>query len=248
MRVIEVKNLSYAYFGASALEDVSFKIKPGAFTGVLGPNGGGKTTLVKLILGLLKPQSGQIKLFTDGWAQIGYMQQRAAAAGLMPLSAFEVARLGLLSTKKTPKIFNRQDDDATLQAMQNTGCAEFKGKLFYELSGGQQQRVLLARALINKPRLLILDEPSTALDSTSREVFFELLSKLNKQGVTILLITHDIGEVGKYVDSFLILDKRLVFHGGKQAFCASPEVTKYFGPYTQHIMDHLHHGGANGVC
>jgi zinc transport system ATP-binding protein len=159
----------------------------------------------------------------------------------MPLSAFEVARLGLLSVKKTPKIFNKEDNAKVNAVMRQTACFDYKDKIFYELSGGQQQRVLLARTLINKPEILILDEPSTALDAASRDTFFDLLVKLNKDsGATILLITHDIAEVGKYVNKFLILDRGLIFYGGKPDFCASDKVTKYFGPYTPHLMDHLH--------
>jgi len=109
------------------------------------------------------------------------------------------------------------------------------------LSFAVVQRVLLARTIINNPSILILDEPSTALDSSSRQSFFDLISDLNKkQGTTILLITHDIAEVGKYVNKFLILDKNIIFYGSKQDFCSSSNVTNYFGPYTQHLMDHLH--------
>ena len=254
MSAIEVKNLYYAYTpGQNALEDVSFTVNKGDFTGVLGPNGSGKTTLVKIILGLNVPQNGGVKI--DGedirnfkaWHKIGYLEQKNTPPMIMPLTAFEVARMGLLSVKKTPKIFNAGDNETTLKAMQTTGCADYKDKLFGELSGGQQQRVLLARTLINNPEIIILDEPSTALDTYARESFFDLLSSLNKKNnTTILLITHDIAEVGKYVNNFLILDKKLIFHGGKNDFCASQEVVKYFGPFTPHIMDHLHNDG--GAC
>ena len=250
--IIEVKNLSFTYGGANALEDISFIVKQGDFTGVLGHNGSGKTTLIQLILGLLKAKGASIKLFGQEinkfnlWQNIGYLEQKKTPPALMPLTAFEVARLGLLCTKKTPKIFTRQDNDAVNEILSKLNCADYKDKLFGELSGGQQQRVLLARALINNPRLIILDEPATALDKTSREGFFELLSALNKQNnATILLITHDIAEIGKYVNKFFILDKKLIFHGDKQSFCASKVIEEYFGPYTPHIMDHLH---ADGCC
>jgi zinc transport system ATP-binding protein len=252
MNIIEVKNLSFSYNGAPALENISFTIKAGDFTGVLGPNGSGKTTLIKIILGLLKTKQGTVKIMDkdinefDGWQHIGYLEQKHTSPSLMPLTAFEVARMGLLSSKKTPKIFNKTDNEITERIMQTTACLPYKNKLFYELSGGQQQRVLLARTLINKPSILILDEPSTALDSASHESFFDLLSLLNKQNnITILLITHDIADVGKYVNSFLILDKTLIFHGSKQNFCADKEVSQYFGPYTPHLIDHLHADGAS---
>ena len=250
--MIDVKNLSFSYTpGQNALENISFTVNKGDFTGILGPNGSGKTTLVKIILGLCAPQSGGVKI--DGediknfkaWHKIGYLEQKNTPPPIMPLTAFEVARMGLLSVKKTPKIFNARDNEAALKAMQTTGCAEYKDKLFGELSGGQQQRVLLARTLINNPETIILDEPSTALDMPARESFFDLLSSLNKKNnATILLITHDIAEVGKYVNNFLILDRKLIFHGNKADFCASQDVVKYFGPFTPHIMDHLHTDGS----
>jgi zinc transport system ATP-binding protein len=252
MKIIEVKNLSFSYGGARVLDDISFAVNKGDFTGVLGPNGSGKTTLIKIILGLLKAKNGSVKI--DGeeigefknWQSIGYLEQKHNPPPLMPLTAFEVARMGLLSVKKTPKIFNKTDNKTTENIMETTGCFSYKNKLFYELSGGQQQRVLLARTLINKPSVLILDEPSTALDSASHESFFNLLSTMNRQkDITILLITHDIADIGKYVDNFLILDKKLIFHGSKQKFCADTEVSRYFGPYTPHLMDHLHTDGKN---
>ncbi|MDR0646097.1 MAG: metal ABC transporter ATP-binding protein [Elusimicrobiota bacterium] len=247
MDTIEVKNLSFSYGAALALENISFAVKQGDFTGVLGPNGGGKTTLIKIVLGLLKAQKGEVKLFGkdinkfDDWVKIGYLEQKNTPSSLMPLTAFEVARLGLLSSKKLPKTFNKTDNETAENIMQTTGCLPYKNKLFYELSGGQQQKVLLARTLINKPSLLILDEPSTALDSASRENFFNLISSLNKQNnITMLLITHDIADIGKYVNNFLILDKNIIFYGSKQKFCGDKKAEEYFGPYTPHLMDHLH--------
>lgn len=247
MNLIEADKVAFSYGQERVLEDISFITSKGDFTGVLGPNGSGKTTLVKIILGLLENQKGRIKLFGqdikhfDKWSEIGYLEQKINPPSLMPLTAFEVARLGLLSTKNYPRVFNKQDNQKTLAAMEKTGCDKFKNKLFWQLSGGQQQRVLLARTIINNPALLILDEPSTALDSSSRQSFFDLISSLNKtNGTTILLITHDIAEAGRYVNKFLILDKHIIFYGNKQDFCQSDRVTNYFGPYTQHLMDHLH--------
>jgi len=247
MYLIEAEKVTFAYGQEKVLDNISFTVNKGDFVGILGPNGSGKTTLIRTVLGILKPQKGRIKILgTDmqkfsEWREIGYLEQKTNPPVLMPLTAFEVARLGLLSTKNYPKIFNKQDNAKTLEAMQKTGCEKFKNKLFSQLSGGQQQRVLLARTIINNPSLIILDEPSTALDSTSRESFFRLVSDLNaKSGTTVLLITHDTAEIGRYVNKFLILDKEIIFYGDKQSFCVSPAVTEYFGPYAQHVMDHLH--------
>lgn len=251
MDIIQVKDLTFSYSGEEAVKDISFSVKPGDFTGILGPNGSGKTTLIKLILGLLPSKKGAVKLFDQeisafkDWQKIGYLEQKATPPRLMPLTAFDVARLGLLSSKKMPRIFNSEDNDRTAEVMKTTNCFIYKDKLFNELSGGQQQRVLLARTLINKPELIILDEPSTALDSSSRDNTFDMISKINAEtGTAVLVITHDIADIGKYVNKFLIIDKKLIFYGDKTEFCRSKEITDYFGPYTPHLMDHLHHSGA----
>ena len=252
MDIIEVKNLSFSYGGEQTLKDISLAVKPGDFTGILGPNGGGKTTLIKVILGLLPSREGSVKLFGQDlkrfkdWRKIGYLEQKATPPRLMPLTAFDVARLGLLSSKKMPRIFNAEDNSRTLAVMETTKCLEYKDKLFSELSGGQQQRVLMARTLVGNPALIILDEPSTALDGSSRENLFEMISSINKNSETaVLVITHDIADIGKYVNNFIIIDKELIFSGSKLDFCRSKKVTDYFGPYTPHLMDHLH---GEGCC
>ena len=252
MSIAEVKNLSFSYSGQTVLKDINFKISEGDFIALLGPNGSGKTTLIKILLGLLPSQKGKIILFDsilkkfNTWQNIGYLEQKTSTPRDMPLTAFDVVRLGLLSTKKGLKLFNKEDNEKTNSLMKKLHCYSYKDKLFSELSGGQQQRVLLARTIINEPKFLILDEPSTALDSSSREEFFEIISALNKENkTTILLVTHDISQVGKYVNKFLILDKQIIFYGSKEDFCNSAEVTEYFGPYTQHLMDHLH---TTGTC
>ena len=250
MNTAEVKNLSFSYSGQQVLKGINFKIMPGDFIAILGPNGSGKTTLIKLLLGLLPSQKGKINLFDtslknfSSWRNIGYLEQKTNTPRNMPLTAFGVVRLGLLSTKKGLKLFNKEDNKKTDTIMKKLHCFSYKDKLFAELSGGQQQRVLLARTLINEPKFLILDEPSTALDSSSRDEFFEIISALNKEKkTTVLLVTHDVSQVGKYVNKFLVLDKQVIFYGSKEEFCDSKEVTSYFGPYTQHLIDHLHTAG-----
>lgn len=242
MNLIEAKNISHAYRGQQVLSKVSFSLKEGSWMALIGPNGSGKTTLIKLLLGIVPLQSGKINYWQkEYFKELGYLEQKITPPKLMPITAFEVVKMGLLSTKKSLKIFNKEDLKTALNMMLTTNCFKYRNKLFTELSGGQQQRVLLARTLVNKPKLIILDEPTTALDSTSRESFFELLSKLNKeQKTTILLITHDIAEIGKYATDFMVLDKELIFCGSKEDFCTSQAVANYFGSYTQHIMDHLH--------
>ena len=246
--VIEAKDLHFAYVRVPVLEGISFSIQAGDYVGLIGPNGGGKTTLLKLLLGLEKGQ-GEIKLFSQplvrfkDWQKIGYLAQKSPVAQSgFPISAEEVVLMGLPG--RVGSGVGVAELKQVYDAMQKTHTREYASRIFSDLSIGQQQRVLLARALVSHPELLILDEPSTALDAASREQFFDLLGELNaKQGVTILLITHDTGEVGKYISKFMYVDKTLVFFGTKEEFCHSPQVAEKLGAFAQHTIDHLHNHG-----
>ena len=246
---IEAEHLSFKYTRTLVLEDVSFCIEEGDYVGLIGPNGGGKTTLLKLVLGLEKG-AGKIKLFGvpladfKDWQQIGYLAQKSPVSQTrFPVSVEEVVLMGLCydNAHKEPTWANLKE---VYRALTQTRTRNLAKRIFSDLSVGQQQRVLLARALVSKPRLLILDEPSAAMDATSREMFFDLLGELNqKHGVTILLITHDTGEVGKYISKFMYIDKELVFFGDKLAFCHSQKVAEKLGSFAQHTIDHLHNNG-----
>lgn len=246
--VIKTENLHFAYVRTPVLENVSFDVKAGDYVGLIGPNGGGKTTLLKLILGLEKG-AGKIELFGTplarfkDWRKIGYLAQKSPVSqSRFPVSAEEVVLMGL-SARRGAGV-SRAELKEVHAAMRQTRTREYAGRIFHDLSIGQQQRVLLARALVSKPQLLILDEPSTALDASSREMFFDLLGELNvKHGVTVLLITHDTGEVGKYISKFMYIDKTLVFFGTKEEFCRSEKVAEKLGTFAQHTIDHLHNGG-----
>lgn len=250
--IIEAKNVQFAYNQSPVLSRVSFEVNAGDYVGIIGPNGGGKTTLLKLILGLEKGQ-GTIKLFgspvaqfTD-WQKVGYLAQKSPVSqSRFPISVQEVVLMGLCYDSKH-KEMTVENLRAVHSALRQTRTRNLAKRIFSELSIGQQQRVLLARALVSKPQLLILDEPSAALDAGSREMFFALLGELNKkQGVTILLITHDTGEVGKYISKFMYIDRELVFFGNKEEFCHSPKVAEKLGQFAQHTIDHLH--DEHGAC
>lgn len=246
--VIRAENLRFAYTRTPVLEDVSFDVRAGDYVGLIGPNGGGKTTLLKLLLGLEKGE-GEIALFGTplaqfkDWQKIGYLAQKSPVSqSRFPISAEEVVLMGLPSRRGAR--VSRAELKEVHAAMRETRTREYAGRIFHDLSIGQQQRVLLARAIVSKPELLILDEPSTALDATSREMFFDLLGELNsRRGVTILLITHDTGEVGKYISKFMYVDKTLVFFGTKEEFCKSDKVAQKLGSFAQHTIDHLHNHG-----
>ena len=243
--VMRAKNLRFAYRRVPVLENVSFDVQSGDYVGIIGPNGGGKTTLLKLLLGLEKG-TGRVELFGTplehfkDWHKIGYLAQKSPVAqSRFPISAEEVVLMGLPG--RTGSRVSVGELKQVHAAMQQTRTRAYAKTIFHDLSIGQQQRVLLARALVSRPEILILDEPSTALDAQSREMFFDLLGNLNKKhGVTILLITHDTGEVGKHISKFMYVDKTVIFFGTKAEFCHSAAVAKQLGPFAQHTIDHLH--------
>lgn len=206
---VSVKNLSFGYDNQElVLEKINWQVNEGDYWGVVGPNGGGKTTLMKLILGLLKPVSGEINLAVS---PIGYVPQKATQIdGRFPLTAFEVVELGLVSQQLMGRPFNQQDRLKAEVALDQVEMGAWRDRLIGDLSGGQQQRVFIARALVACPKIMILDEPTTGVDTESREKFYRLLKKLNqKMKITLLLVSHDIDVVGQQVDKIATINKHL---------------------------------------
>lgn len=248
MNVIEANHLSFSYNSIETLSNISFDAEAGDYIGLVGPNGSGKTTLIKIILGIFRPSSGRISLFGcdqeifDSWSKIGYLPQKVSSFNsTFPSTVREIVALGLISGKKYPKRFTLQDEKAIGNALDLLRISNIKNKLIGELSGGQQQRVFIARALVNSPEILILDEPATALDPETREHFFDILRDLNKnKGTTIVLVTHDIGNIGNYANKLLYIDRKIVFYGSFQDFCQSDMMANLFGAASQHIICHRH--------
>jgi zinc transport system ATP-binding protein len=245
--VIATEQLSARYNSIDVLQDISFEVAAGDYIGLAGPNGAGKTTLIKALLGLVNISGGTIKLFGEElshfsrWERIGYLPQRADVSLLFPASVKEIVGLGLLAEKRTPKRLSSRDADRIDEALHRLGIESLRKKLLGELSGGQQQRVLLARALVAQPEVLLLDEPTAALDPQIRDSFFETIRDLNRDArITVLLVTHDLGQIGQYATKLLYVDKRVVFFGGFSDFCVSAEMTDYFGTHSQHLICHQH--------
>ncbi|OEF99377.1 hypothetical protein BHF71_01965 [Vulcanibacillus modesticaldus] len=209
-KVVEIKNLTFRYDNRIILKDINLTINKGEFFGLIGPNGSGKSTLLKLILGLLKLQQGEIILFGKGrdvcqdWDKIGYVSQKANSFNTgFPATVFEVVSMGLIGQKRLFRRLNREDRERVLEVIRLVGLFDLEKRNIGKLSGGQQQRVFIARALVKKPQLLILDEPTVGIDSESTRKFFYLLEKLNKEmGITIIMVSHDIGILNKYVTRF----------------------------------------------
>ncbi|MEI6378208.1 MAG: metal ABC transporter ATP-binding protein [Candidatus Falkowbacteria bacterium] len=246
--IINVKNLCFGYGSDDILYGVTFSITPGDYVALSGPNGAGKSTLIKVLLGLAGPYRGKIELFGQNrklfndWGRIGYLPQQSNNYNpLFPATAREVVRMGLLAGKSFPKIFNAADNERVSVVMKLMGIEKQKNKMVGELSGGQQQKVFLARALASNPSLLVLDEPSSALDPLSRDSFFALLEELNQEHqTTVIMVTHDTPQIGRYAKTLLYLDKKVVFYGGFNDFCQSPDMGGYFGSYSQHLICHQH--------
>lgn len=242
--VIQATNLTVRYGQTEALRKISFTIKKGDFIGLVGPNGGGKTTLAKTVLGLIPKTEGKILLFGkelknfDEFSKIGYLPQKQSGINqLFPTIVSEVVFLGLLSQKRRPKRISKKDEQKIDQTLSLLGILNLKNKMLSELSGGQQQKVLLARALVSRPELLILDEPSTALDPASREDFFKLMQKLNQETrTTIILITHDTDYIGQYANKLLYIDHQLVFFGKISDFCPHGDIASCFEKSDRHII------------
>lgn len=217
--IIEVKNVSFYYPPLEVLEDVNLTVKKGEFLAIIGPNGGGKTTLLKIILGLLKPQKGEVYIGgkrveeLGKWrSKIGYVPQTAQIDYTFPITVEEfvmTGRFGLIGLGKRPQA---HDWEMVRKALREVKMEEWSKKQIGELSGGQRQKILIARSLALEPEILILDEPTTAVDPESSESFYELLLRLHEQGITIITVSHDVGVVAQYVDSIACLNRRLIKH------------------------------------
>jgi len=246
--MINIEKLSYSYNSIEVLSNISCDIDEGDYIGLVGPNGSGKSTLIKLILGLLMPTSGRVRLFGHPSSElkcreaIGYLPQKMSFFNpYFPSTVKEIVALGLVSRKKFPKRLDAADEKTIDKTLEILNIADIGHKMIGELSGGQQQRVFIARALVNKPELLFLDEPTTALDPETRENFFEVLSDLNRNNkVTVVLVTHDIGTIGKYASKLLYIDRGVIFYGSFDEFCLSGDMTRFFGASSQHLICHRH--------
>ncbi len=192
--LIEVNNLSLGYEKENVIEDISFQVEKGDFVIVVGKNGAGKSTLIKGILGLIKPKSGEIKFDCDlTQREIGYMPQETKVDQAFPASVYEIVLSGRINKMGFRPFYNKEDKKKALEALSILNISNIKNKSFCDLSGGQRQKTLLARSLCATDKLLILDEPSNNLDNTSREEFYLLLMRINKElGITIIMISHDL--------------------------------------------------------
>ncbi|PAQ13313.1 metal ABC transporter ATP-binding protein [Bacillus sp. FJAT-42315] len=247
--IIEIKDVSYSYDRDNVLENIQLSVPRGAFLGLVGPNGSGKSTLLKLILGLLKVKEGEIFLFGTpqrqfkSWDKIGFVSQKANSFNTgFPATVFEVVASGLTKKLGLFRKAGSKEKQEVFEAVKAVGMEPFLYRNIGELSGGQQQRVFIARAIVSKPEILILDEPTVGVDSKNVQSFYEMLSYLNKEmGITLLLVTHDIGIVSDQVTHVACLNKYLHFHGSMTQFkhLDESDLSKLYG-HGIHLLEHHH--------
>jgi zinc transport system ATP-binding protein len=213
--VVEIKDLSFSYDGAPVLECVSLVINEREFVCVVGPNGGGKTTLLKLILGLLQPKAGTLRVFglppERARRRIGYVPQYVQHDVQFPARVLDVVLMGRVDRSRWAGGYRKADRDVAEQALQTVGLIALSRRSFAALSGGQRQRVLIARALVTEPDLLLLDEPTAHVDAAGELVMHNLLRKLNQQ-LTVLMVTHDLSFVSADVKSVACVNRTCFVH------------------------------------
>ena len=243
--IVSVEDVSFAYAELPVIDSVSIDIEPGAFLGLVGPNGSGKSTLLDLMVGLREPDSGSVRLFGErasgfeAGERIGYVPQNATtAARRLPLTVRELVTMGRYPRRLVGR-FSDADYQAVDDALQAVEIADLADSRVGQLSGGQRQRAFIARALAAEADLLALDEPTVGVDAESREAFYELLADLNRTGLTIILIEHDIGVVTTYATEIACLNRQLFFDGDPETFVATDALAAAYGT-DQHVLSHNH--------
>ncbi|NTU72878.1 metal ABC transporter ATP-binding protein [Candidatus Roizmanbacteria bacterium] len=218
--IIQVKNLYFSIEGHPILEDINFSISKGEYVGIVGPNGGGKTTLVSILVGLYAPFKGEVEFFGTPLQQfrekskIGFVSQRAASTEFsFPVTVGEVVKCGRIAHAGILKRLRNKDTELARSMLQKVGLESLFDSPFAQLSGGQKQRVYIARALASEPEILILDEPTVGVDAVSQEQFYRLIQTLNEEmKMTIVFITHELEAIAREADTVLCLNRNLVCH------------------------------------
>ena len=237
---IEINNVSFKYDKPVVLKDISLDIKQGEFIGIVGPNGGGKSTLLKLVLGLLIPTSGTVRVMgqypAKGRSAIGYVAQYAKFEKNFPITVLDTVLMGRISGRPSLWGYSSEDIQLAEKALRETEIADLKDRILDTLSGGQLQRVLIARALVGDPKILILDEPTSNVDSRMEADIFDLLKKLNEKS-TIIVVSHDIGFISGYVNRVACLNQTLICH--ETAAISGKTIEELYGG-SVHMIQHAH--------
>lgn len=225
----KLDDVSFGYDDVPALEGVSFRVEQGDFVGIVGPNGGGKTTLLKLMLGLLTPRRGTVRVFglppTAARRRVGYVPQAPPNHAAFPLTVLDLALMGRLRTGVAAGPYPRSDRQAALQALERVHIADLARRDFASLSGGQRQKALIARALACDAEMLLLDEPAANLDAAAEASLYELLDELNRE-LTIMMVTHDVAFVSSRVKTVFCVNRRVVRHATSELSEVEPNTLR----------------------
>lgn len=244
---VKVDRVSYDYGQGTILDDISFSVEEGDLLGIIGPNGAGKTTLFNCMLGLVEDYRGKIELFGEDirknrkvLQQIGYVPQKKFIEQGFPATVQEIVALGAAATTRKPS------REKVISALETVGLFDYSKRRIGELSGGQQQRVFIAKSLVNDPRLLILDEPATAIDVEAQNKFYSLVKKLNKENhITIIWSSHDLEAINSLANKVACINRTMFFHGRSNDFFENPELLKKYSESSMqahmHEQHHHHH-------
>jgi zinc transport system ATP-binding protein len=242
MKIVEIERLSYAYSGNLVLNNISFSIGEGDILGMIGPNGAGKTTLFSCMLGLIDDYTGIVKIFGEDiknknrriFKRVGYIPQKKTIEQNFPATVEEIVSLGITITGKISR-------EKIASALETVDLLREKDRRIGELSGGQQQRVLIAKAMVNNPKLLILDEPVTGIDLDAQNKFYSLLKKLNQEDrITIIWASHDLDAVNRLATSVACINRSMFFHGKTHEFFENPDLLKAYSESSMQAHMQLH--------
>jgi zinc transport system ATP-binding protein len=215
MSIIEIKNVDFSYENELILENVNLSVQERDFLAIIGPNGGGKSTLLKLILGLIKPNKGEISIFgqkiSKSLSTIGYVPQNTNINTNFPIKVIEVVMMGHVGDKPPLIGYKKEEISCAMGALSQVGMQEYANKKIGQLSGGQRQRVMIARALCAHPKILLLDEPTASIDISGQKQVYELLKELNKH-LSIIVVSHDLSIIIEYAKKVAHVNKKLSFH------------------------------------
>ena len=247
--IFDVSSLSLKINSQTILDSISLKIFAGEYDAIIGPNGGGKTTLIRLLLGLEKPTNGTIKIFGQelskfqDWHKIGYVPQRASHVDIsFPATVLDVVKMGRTAKRGFFSRFSQEDAACVEDAMRKMDVLDIKGKMIGTLSGGQRQRVMIARALASKPEILILDEPNTGVDVKSQQRFYELLRELNRsEKITIIFITNDIGVIADDIKRLFTINRKLFTCNNPKEAMSCEDMSRLYGMDAHLLSNHHHH-------
>lgn len=229
--IIELENVSFSYSNELVLKEINLQIQQGNYVGIVGPNGGGKSTLLKVMLGILKPQKGVVKLlgveisqFKD-WYKIGYVPQKNYVEVNFPATVREVVAMGRFGKLGLFHFPGKVDEEKVIQALRQVEMLEFQNRQLSDLSGGQQQRVFIARALVSEPEIIFLDEPTVGVDIKTQKQFYSLLRRLNRElRLTLVLVTHELDVVAHESSQLGYINRTMVYLGAPAEFMEG----KYF--------------------